>query len=79
MDRLLPHQDASYEELFYARLDGKHTAMESGKKAEDFVYRYTTKLAPNKIIAREFMEGYKSQILLDRQVHDAYDVGRSNH
>lgn len=62
MIKLTPHQDASEEELFYARLDGKHTAMESKRKAEEFLYLYTTKLAPNKIIAREFMEAYKDYI-----------------
>jgi hypothetical protein len=62
MIKLLPHQDASDEELLYARLDGRHTAMESKRKAEEFLYLYTTKLAPNKIIAREFMDAYKDYI-----------------
>jgi hypothetical protein len=62
MIKLTPHQDASEEELFYARLDGRHTAMEPKRTAEGFLYLYTTKLAPNKLVAKEFMEAYKDYI-----------------
>jgi hypothetical protein len=58
----LPHQDASEEELMYASLDGKHTAMmEDEKRAIDFLYAYTTKLAPNITIAKTFQVAYAKE------------------
>lgn len=60
----LPHQDATEEELMYARLDGKHTAMiEDEKRALDFLYAYTTNLAPNIKIAKTFQAAYAKQKL----------------
>jgi hypothetical protein len=63
----LPHQDASQEELLYAELDGKHTAMmEDEKRAIDFLYVYTGKLAPNKTIAKTFQVAYAKEKLEGR-------------
>jgi len=60
----LPHQDASQEELLYAELDGKHTAMmEDEKRSLDFLYVYTGKLAPNKTIAKTFQVAYAKEKL----------------
>jgi hypothetical protein len=60
----LPHQDASQEELLYAELDGRHTAMmEDEKRAIDFLYAYTTKLAPNITIAKTFQAAYAKEKL----------------
>jgi hypothetical protein len=60
----LPHQDASEEELLYAELDGKHTAMmEDEKRSLDFLYVYTGKLAPNKTIAKTFQVAYAKEKL----------------
>jgi hypothetical protein len=60
----LPHQDASQEELLYAELDGKHTAMmEDEKRSLDFLYVYTGKLAPNKTIAKAFQAAYAKEKL----------------
>ena len=60
----LPHQDASEEELMYASLDGRHTAMiEDEKRSLDFLYAYTTKLAPNIKIAKTFQIAYAKQKL----------------
>lgn len=60
----LPHQDASEEELLYARLDGKHTAMiEDEKRSLDFLYTYTTKLAPNIKIAKTFQVAFAREKL----------------
>lgn len=60
----LPHQDANQEELLYAELDGKHTAMmEDEKRAIDFLYAYTTKLAPNITIAKAFQTAYAKEKL----------------
>ena len=60
----LPHQDATEEELFYSALDGKHTAMmEDEKRAIDFLYAYTTKLAPNITIAKTFQAAYAKEKL----------------
>lgn len=62
--KLLPHQTASEEELLYARLDGKHTAMDKNEqKALNFFYSYTTNLAPNKIIAKTFQAEFAKQKL----------------
>jgi len=74
MIKLTPHQDASEEELFYARLDGRHTAMEPKRTAEGFLYLYTTKLAPNKLVAKEFMEAYKDYICMgNNKIEKVFD------
>ena len=74
MIKLTPHQDASEEELFYARLDGRHTAMEPKRTAEGFLYLYTTKLAPNKLAAKEFMEAYKDYICMgNNKIEKVFD------
>jgi hypothetical protein len=45
--RPLPYQYATEEDLLYAELDGRHTAMiENEKRALDFLIAYTTNLAP---------------------------------
>ena len=48
----------------YASLDGRHTAMiEDEKRSLDFLYAYTTKLAPNIRIAKTFQVAYAKQKL----------------
>ena len=60
----LPYQDATEEELMYAALDGRHTAMiEDEKRALDFLYAYTTKLAPNIKIAKTFQVAFAREKL----------------
>lgn len=60
----LPHQDATEEDLLYAELDGRHTAMiENEKRALDFLIAYTTNLAPNITIAKTFQAAYAKEKL----------------
>ena len=62
--RPLPYQYATEEDLLYAELDGKHTAMiENEKRALDFLLAYTTNLAPNITIAKTFQAAYAKEKL----------------
>lgn len=57
-------EKAKEQELLYARLDGKHSAMqENEEKALDFLFTYMTKLAPNGKVAEAFRVAFKNQKL----------------
>jgi hypothetical protein len=55
-------KDLDKQELFYAYLDGKHTAMLERSKAELFLYLYSVKFASSKETAYKFIEGYRNMV-----------------
>jgi len=50
------------QELFYAYLDGKHTAMLPYSEGQEFLYRYSISYAPSKEAAYRFIEGYRNMV-----------------
>lgn len=55
-------KDLKEQELFYAYLDGKHTAMLEKNTGELFLYIYTTKHADSTETAYKFIEGYRDVV-----------------
>lgn len=55
-------KDLDKQELFYAYLDGKHTAMLDKNTAENFLYLYSVRHAPSKQAAYKFIEGYRDVV-----------------
>lgn len=50
------------QELFYAYLDGKHTAMLEKNKGELFLYLYSIRFADSTEAAYKFIEGYRDVV-----------------
>jgi len=55
-------KDLDKQELFYAYLDGKHTAMLEKNKGEMFLYAYTVRHADSTETAYKFIEGYRNMV-----------------
>jgi hypothetical protein len=55
-------KDLDKQELFYAYLDGKHTAMLDKNTAENFLYLYSVRHASSKQAAYKFIEGYRDMV-----------------
>jgi hypothetical protein len=55
-------KDLDKQELFYAYLDGKHTAMLEKNKGESFLYAYTVRRADSTETAYKFIEGCRNMV-----------------